>query len=148
MPIPPLNTNGLLREGIHDCALEEIGARFGSFRASDRRPKLWASFQAFIGELKAAGLGLTILVNGSFVTAKPDPEDIDLILVLPAGHDFSQDMPLAQYNVLSAQRVRRRHKLDLMVACAGSDQYRRYLRLFQQVRLEPDKTKGILRIKL
>ena len=44
--------------------------------------------------------------------------------------------------------VRRRHKLDLLVTRADSDQYRRYLSLFQQVRLEPSKTKGTLRIQL
>ena len=148
MPIPALNTDGLLPEGIHDCMLDEIGARFGSFQDSDRRVRLWAALQAFIGEIKVTGLGLALLVNGSFVTAKPAPEDIDLILVLPAEHDFSRELSPAQYNVLSAQRVRRRHKLDLLVARADFDQYRRYLRLFQQVRLEPGKTKGILRVRL
>ena len=148
MPIPALNKDGLLPEGIHDCSLEEIEARFGSFQDSDRRIRLWAALQAFIGESKATGLGLALLVNGSFATAKPAPEDIDLILVLPAEHDFSRELSPAQYNVLSAQRVRRRHKLDLLVARSDSDQYRRYLRLFQQVRLEPRKTKGILRVRL
>ena len=44
--------------------------------------------------------------------------------------------------------VRRRYKLDLLVTRADSDQYRRYVSLFQPVRLEPSKTKGILRIQL
>ena len=148
MPIPALNKDGLLPEGIHDCTLGEIEARFGSFQGTDHRPRLWAALRAFLRELKAAGLGSALLVNGSFVTAKPAPEDIDLILVLPAGHDLSRDLSPAEYNVLSSQRVRRRHKLDLLVTRADSDQYRRYLSLFQQVRLEPRKTKGILRIQL
>jgi hypothetical protein len=148
MPIPALNKDGLLPEGIHDCTLGEIEARFGSFQGTDHRPRLWAALRAFLRELKAAGLGSALLVNGSFVTAKPAPEDIDLILVLPAGHDLSRDLSPAEYNVLSSQRVRRRHKLDLLVTRADSDQYRRYLSLFQQVRLEPSKTKGILRIQL
>ena len=148
MPIPALNKDGLLSGGIHDCSLEEIEARFGSFQGTDHRPRLWAAFRAFLGEIKAAGLGVTLLVNGSFVTAKPAPEDIDLILVLPTGHDFSRDLSPAEYNVLSSQRVRRRHKLDLLVTRADSDQYRRYLSLFQQVRLEPGKTKGILRTRV
>jgi hypothetical protein len=146
MPIPAPNKDGLLPEGIHDCTLGEIEARFGSFQGTDHRPRLWAALRAFLRELKAAGLGSALLVNGSFVTAKPAPEDIDLILVLPAGHDLSRDLSPAEYNVLSSQRVRRRHKLDLLVTRADSDQYRRYLSLFQQVGLEPSKTKGILRI--
>jgi len=138
----------LLLEGIHDCWLDELRARFGSFQGSDRRVRLWLALQTFVGEVKTAGVGLALIINGSFLTAKPAPEDIDLILVLPAAYDMSHDLSPAEYNVLSSQRVRRRLGLDLLVAFAGSDQYRRYLELFQQVRLEPDQTKGILRIKL
>ncbi|MGO8925984.1 MAG: DUF6932 family protein [Limisphaerales bacterium] len=148
MPIPALNKDGLLPEGIHDCTREEIEARFDSFKGTDHRPRLWAAFHAFLEEIKAAGLGVTLLVNGSFVTAKPVREGIDLILVLPTGHDFSRDLSPIECNVLSSRRVRRRHKLDLLVTRADSDQYRLYLSLFQQVRLERGRTKGILRTRV
>jgi len=32
-----------------------------------------------------------VLVDGSFVTAKPEPVDLDLVLVVSANHDFSAD---------------------------------------------------------
>jgi len=89
-----------------------------------------------------------VLVDGSFVTAKPEPNDIDLILVVPAGHDFSVDLRPIEYNVLSQRRVRRRFGLDLLVARTDSEEYRRYVEFFQQVRLEPGGKKGILRIRL
>ncbi|MBI4658751.1 MAG: hypothetical protein HY735_07850 [Verrucomicrobia bacterium] len=146
--LPPFNEHGLLPAGVHDCPLEEVEARFGSFQRSDRRPQLWAKFRDFLHEAKATGLVAAVLLNGSFVTAKPDPNDIDLILVVAATHDFTRDLSAAEYNVLSAQRVKQRHRLDVLVALENSDQYRRYLRLFEQVRLEPDQIKGIIRIKL
>jgi hypothetical protein len=31
----------LLPEGIHDCTLDEIGARFGRFQTTDRRVHLF-----------------------------------------------------------------------------------------------------------
>jgi hypothetical protein len=148
MPIPAFNEFGLLPEGVHDATLEETESRFGCFRESDRRPRLWAQFKEFFREAKTSGGALFILLNGSFVTARPDPNDIDLLLVLHAGHDFHRDLSPSEYNVLSAQRVKRRHRLDMLVARENSDQYRRYVRLFQQVRLEPDQIKGIVRIKL
>jgi hypothetical protein len=43
-----------------------------------------------------------VLVDGSFVTAKIDPNDIDLILIVPEVHDFSADISLAEYNVVSS----------------------------------------------
>lgn len=146
--LPPFNQHGLLPEGIHDCSFEEAEARFGSFQQSERRPQLWAKFREFFGEAKATSLVAAVLLNGSFVTAKPDPNDIDLILVVAPTHDFAGDLSPAEYNVLSAKRVKQRHRLDVLVAHEKSDQYRRYLRLFTQVRWEPNQNKGILRIKL
>ena len=144
----PFNEHGLLPEGIHDCTFDEAEARFGRFHQSDRRPQLWAKFREFFYEAQATGLIAAILLNGSFVTDKPDPNDIDLILVVAPEHDFARQLSPAEYNVLSAQRVKRRYSLDILVAREDSDQYRRYSRLFQQVRWHPQKTKGIVRIKL
>jgi len=146
--LPSFNEHGWLPEGIHDCTLAEAAARFGVFQGSDRRPQLWARFKEFFREAKACGDILLILLNGSFVTTRADPNDIDLILVVPDGHDFTSELTPAEYNVLSKRRVRRRHGMDLLVARSGSEEYSRYVRLFQQVRLEPGRVKGIVRITL
>ncbi len=71
--IPPLNKNGLLPEGVHDCTLQEVAERFGSFQGSDRRPELWVRLIEFVREVKASSLVEEILLDGSFVTAQPDP---------------------------------------------------------------------------
>ncbi|MDP2605442.1 MAG: hypothetical protein Q8S00_23105 [Deltaproteobacteria bacterium] len=146
--IPPLNETGLLPDGIHDCTLAEVGAQFGAFRGTDRRPQLWAGFAEFVREVKACGVVDAVLVDGSFVTAEPAPNDIDLVLVVSANYDFSADFQPSDYNVLSKRRVNRRFGFDLLVARADSEEYRRYVRFFQQVRLEPGRKKGILRIRL
>ena len=41
-----------------------------------------------------------LLEDGSFVTTKSDPGDIDLVLVLAHDYDFAADLPPAHYNVL------------------------------------------------
>ena len=146
--IPPLNEHGCLPEGIHDCTMDEAAARFGEFQISDRRPRLWVRFTEFMGEVKACDLMEAVLLDGSFVTAKPDPNDIDLVLVVSANYDFSADFQPSEYNVLSKRRVNRRFGFDLLVARADSEEYRRYVGFFQQVRLEPGRKKGILRIRL
>ena len=88
MAIPPFNERGWLPDGIHDCTLEEATGRLGAFQGSDRRPNLWAKFAGFLREVKECGLVEAVLLDGSFVTAKSDPNDIDLILVVSAEHDF------------------------------------------------------------
>ena len=148
MAIPPLNEYGWLSEGIHNCTLEEAAKQFGMFQGSDRRPLLWAKFVEFVREAKACGLIDAILMDGSFVTAEPTPNDIDLILVVSANHDFSVDFQSSEYNVLSKRRVNQRFGFDLLVARVDSEEYRRYVEFFQQVRLEPMRKKGILRIQL
>lgn len=148
MPIPALNADGFLPEGIHECTLDEVHARFGVFQRSDRRPLLWAKLLEFLREVEASVIVEAVLVNGSFVSGKPDPNDIDLILVVPTNHDFAADLIPAEYNVLSKRRVFRRYGFDVLVARAGSEEYRRYTAFFQEVRLAPGQRKGILRLTL
>ena len=83
----------------------KAAARFGEFQINDRRTRLWARFTEFMGEVKACDLMEAVLLDGSFVTAKPDPNDIDLVLVVSANYDFSADFQPSEYNVLSKRRV-------------------------------------------
>ena len=128
--------------------MDDAAERFGAFQSSDRRPQLWARFAEFMREVKACRLIEAVLVDGSFVTATTDPNDIDLVLVVPAGHDFEADFQPSEYNILSKRLVNRRFGFDLLVARADSEEFRRYVGFFQQVRLEPGRKKGILRIWL
>jgi len=90
--IPAFNEHGCPPEGIYDCTMKEATQRFGVFQSSDRRPRLWARFTEFIRQLKGCGFVETVIVDGSFVTSKPAPSDIDLVLVVATSHDFSADL--------------------------------------------------------
>jgi hypothetical protein len=79
MAIPALDPNGVLPAGVHDCTLEEIKSRFGSFQGSDRRPQLFSRLETFLTEARGVEIVQSVLVDGSFVTAKADPNDIDLL---------------------------------------------------------------------
>ena len=106
--------------------MDEAAERFGAFQSSDRRPRLWARFAEFMREVNACGLVEAVLVDGSFVTTTSDPNDIDLVLVVSASHDFEADFQPNEYNILSKRQVNRRVGFDLLVARAGSEEYRRY----------------------
>ena len=146
--IPAFNDYGCLPEGIYDCTIDEAAHRFGTFQRTGRRPQLWNRFIQFMREVKACGLVTAVLVDGSFATAKTEPNDIDLVLVLSPQYDFSMEFQPNAYNVLSKRRVHRRFGFDLLVARAEPEEYCRYVEFFQQVRLEPGRKKGILRIWL
>lgn len=146
--IPAFDEGGLLPEGIHDCTVAEAEARFGSFQGSDRRVHLWGRFAEFWREAKASGLIEMLLLDGSFVTAKPAPNDIDLIVVVSATHDFGADLPPRQYDVLAQQRVRRRYGCDIVVARNGTDNLIQAVEFFTLVRQQSGRKKGLLRLKL
>jgi hypothetical protein len=148
MSIPALNQNGFLPIGIHPCDLQEIKLRFGTFNRSSRRSELFGRLAAYVEEVRAADIAERLVIDGSFVTAKQEPNDVDLILVVKAAHDFEADLNPTAYNVVSKRRVNRRFGFDLLVARAGSLEYLRWTEFFQQVRLEPGRVKGILELSL
>lgn len=82
MAIPELDETGFLPPGVHEASLAEVHEAFGQFRGSDRRMRLYAALEAFAEEARGSGLVAALIVNGSFTTGKPQPGDIDLIVVL------------------------------------------------------------------
>ena len=146
--IPPLNEHGCLPDGIHDCTMDEVAGRFGSFQTSDRRAQLWGRFIEFMRELAICGFMEAVPVEGSFVTAAPEPNDVDLVLVTASSYNLSTDLPPAVYNLLSQHRVRRRFRFDIVVVKNGSENLEQAVAFFAQVKQQPGIRKGILRIKL
>src|SRR5207302_7617066 len=114
--IPAFDEHGFLPAGVHESSLAEVESRFGAFQGTERRPMLFAKLAAFLAEVRAAKIIASVVVDGSFVTATAAPNDIDMILVVLAGHDFEADLSPSAYNVLSRRRVRRRFGFDLLVA--------------------------------
>lgn len=150
MPIPTLDGSGLLPEGLHDCTIDEIEEAFGRFVASDRRPRLFRDLRRYFDEACAARAGTHLIVNGSFVTSKPDPNDIDVVLVLRASLNLTAPLlPPFEYNARSRRYVKREYGLDFYpVFEDDEDSMRRMLGVFARVRDRPDALKGILRLAL
>ncbi|MGH9769088.1 MAG: DUF6932 family protein [Blastocatellia bacterium] len=147
MPIPDLNEDGLLPEGIHDCTLDEIGARFGRFQVTERRIQLFGKLRALVDEERQAGLAVELIVDGSFVTDKPEPGDIDLVIVLPADYNREGEFAPFRYNAISKVSIRRRYGFDVFVTREGTSDYFGQIAFFQRVK-ESELQKGVLRIKL
>ena len=147
MPIPNLSHDGFLPAGVHECPLEELEQRFGRFQLSTCRMKLMAKLAEYMAEVGGTGMVCFVLVDGSFGTDKAEPNDIDLVLVLPAHHDFTALVRPFEYNVLSRRMVRKRFAFDVLVAREDSAEFDEYLQFFQQIRGETNRQKGILKVK-
>ena len=119
MPIPPLDPNGFLPIGIHDSTLDEIRHQFGAFSGSDRRVNLFSRLVQLVNELRRSGRFFAVIIDGSFVTAKTVPEDIDLIVVLHREHDWKADLSVSDYALVSRPTLRRRFGFDVFLAIEG-----------------------------
>lgn len=72
--IPAFTAYGLLPQGIHQATLEELLERFGG---NERREQLLTGLTEALRLLRAAGCR-RVYINGSFVTSKESPNDIDV----------------------------------------------------------------------
>ena len=81
----------MLPEGLHDATLPEIRRRLGF---SDRRAALIYDLERCLGYLGSFDVLESVVIDGSFVTDKQEPGDIDLLLVPRAdrvlGLDFAR----------------------------------------------------------
>src|SRR5688572_2796829 len=101
--IPPLE-DGALPDGVHDCTVAEVEAAFGRFQKSDHRIKLTERLKAYLADAARSGIVVAVLIDGSYVTAKDEPEDIDLIVVRRADVDTTQLRPF-EYNAVSKAAI-------------------------------------------
>jgi hypothetical protein len=80
MPLPDFNANGDLPPGVHRASWIEVMGRFGG-GAGQR--DVCARRLAHIYELARRTGGLQrLVIFGSYVTAKANPNDVDVILIM------------------------------------------------------------------
>jgi hypothetical protein len=86
--IPEFNENGDLPVGIHPATLSDTIGRFGIGSA---QRQIVADRLMRIHELaRQTGHMCRFIVFGSFVTSKPDPNDVDIVIIMD--DDFIADL--------------------------------------------------------
>ncbi len=97
--LPPFRPDGYLPEGIHKATEAEVTFRFGT--QSRRRKWLTLRLRRWIELGRAVG-SPKLLVDGSFVTAKSEPDDVDAVMLLAnnftdlVAHGFEAAVELEQ----------------------------------------------------
>ena len=81
--IPPFDHNGCLPPGLHLATLDEIGARFGG--ESELRRVQMESLRWMVESAIRAGAE-RIVLNGSFVTDRMEPNDVDCVVLVGLGY--------------------------------------------------------------
>lgn len=71
--IPPFDGNGNLPPGVHHVHLSDIEKRF---TWTEKRKELFQGLTEAVVNLSFAGV-LLLYIDGSFITSKDDPSDVD-----------------------------------------------------------------------
>lgn len=86
-PLPAFNSDGDLPPGVYSATLAVVLARFG--RGSEQRRAVADRLRRIYQLAVSTGALARFVVFGSFVTAKPDPNDVDIVMLMEDSFDVS-----------------------------------------------------------
>ncbi|WP_395504751.1 DUF6932 family protein [Ectopseudomonas hydrolytica] len=141
----------LLPAGFHVCTLESLRREtVERFPDSGRRRELFASLSVYLDLLSSTGLRAEVWIDGSFMSVKPEPDDIDMVVAFDP--DSARSTPMAArpalLNLLDTNFVAARFGLHLFrVSQQDADGVAYWTRLFGTMRDErTPKGMAVLRI--
>jgi len=85
--IPPFNDDGYLPPGVHSATVEAIAERFG--KASEMRRVEMESIRWLVELARRAGVE-RLIINGSFVGDRLEPNDVDCVLLIGLNYPAEQ----------------------------------------------------------
>jgi hypothetical protein len=91
LALPDLNTDGYLDEGIYLAELNEVLQRFGV--GSSARERQGNLLRLIVENARKYPTIKRVLIWGSFVSAKPEPGDLDYSIVVEVRHNTTTIEP-------------------------------------------------------
>ena len=141
MTIPNLNNKGELPGGEHEATLQEINSVYGA--SNERRKILMRGLHQAAQNFSLAGVK-KIWVNGSFITDKAEPNDIDGCWEYTASVDIQKLDPVF---LNSRQMMKDKYGLDFFISnYIETDSGLPFPKFFQVNR--NGKLKGIILVRL
>jgi len=87
MPLPSFDNKGELPPGLHHAPLGELIAKFGG--GALQRQAVTARLLHIYERVKATGKLERMIIFGSYITDKPEPNDVDIFLVMAEEFDVT-----------------------------------------------------------
>ena len=111
----------LLHPGIHTLTqanVEELAVK--AYPSSVRRPKLFSGLVTWLDQLRARGVVGRCWLDGSFLTEKPEPNDIDLVLFPQWGATPTEEVKLEIGGLLDTPLMKAVYGLDVYIVDQGA----------------------------
>lgn len=139
--IPEFDSRGLLPQGVHRASWEEIVKRFGG---NQRRRKLLRGLKEALDLLRGAGCR-RVYFDGSFVTSKRLPNDIDVCWDIDGVDAISLDSVFFDFD---DERAAQKARFGAEFFPAQAPQRLKTFLDFFQIDKETGEPKGIIELFL
>lgn len=140
----------LLPAGIHDITKEALVTDFVSpFLIQDKRKFLVERFESLLEKIESLGIPCEIWIDGSFVTKKEEPNDIDMVFFCSQNdvNSLTSDKVSLLREILDNSTSKYRYNCDVYFAPNDDTGLRSYWRgWFGFTRSE--SAKGFIRINI
>lgn len=141
--IPPFRSDGYLPDGLYVASEAEVLFHFDV--ASRRRRQLALRLRHWIH------LGREIrcqrfLVDGSFVTAKKNPDDVDAVMLLPP--DFAELIESGHEAAAELEEMFLTRRPEEIFAAEDDRDWTEWVEFFSRTRENDGRRKGLVEVKL
>jgi hypothetical protein len=141
--LPDFRADGYLPEGLHVASEADVTFRFGSTGARRRRLALrvrrWLLLARQVGARR-------FLVDGSFVTAKAEPNDVDAVVLLPI--DFQGQIDRATEAALELEHMLLTRHPEEIFAAEDETDWNEWVEFFSRTREADGRRKGLVEVQL
>ena len=143
MALPEFLADGYLPEGLHLCDESELLQRFGSDNLCRRR--LGIRVQTWLA-LARAIRAKRFLIDGSFVTAKEQPNDVDAVIWLP--DNFLDQVEFREEPAMMIEEMLVTQSPEELFPARNAKDWKEWVETFSRTREAVGHQKGIVEVRL
>lgn len=142
-PIPAFRADGYLPEGLYAASEADVTFRFGA--SGSRRRRLALRLRRWIKLARQIG-ATRLLVDGSFVTVKEEPNDIDAVILLPS--DFERQIAEGLQPALELEQMLLTRRPEEIFGAEDETDWNEWVEFFSRTREADGRRKGLVEIRL
>lgn len=142
-PIPKFRDDGYLPDGLYIASLADVCSRFGV--GNRQRRRLTFRLIRWV-ELALAVNAKRLFVDGSFVTAKEHPGDVDAVVQLP--NDFRDQLNNGSDVAIELEEMLLTRQPQEIFAAEDDRDWDDWLEFFSRTREADHRRKGLIEVQL
>jgi hypothetical protein len=141
--IPAFREDGYLPEGMYLASEAEVTFRFGTLnRKRSRLVHRVREWVQLCRKVKAPRL----FIDGSFVTAKPEPADVDAVVLLP--DDFDEQIAADSNAAVELEQMLLTRRPEEIFAAEDETDWGEWVEFFSRTREADGRRKGLVEVEL